>query len=226
MKFTFPVGHVVGWLTVTGPFQRIRSNRFWPVRCVCGIETLMRTDWLSTGRVKSCGCKKPEMLRASQLKHGMCKTPEYQVWSSLKGRCNDPTDSQYPNYGGRGIKVCEAWMHSFEAFFASLGSRPSPDHSIDREDNDGDYEPSNCRWATPTEQVRNRRVSLFVEYRGERKLFIELCEERGVDYTLAYQRVFRYGVDLERALSMKKGGGHYLPRKRTEAGRFAPKGTP
>jgi len=94
------------------------------------------------------------------IKHGQSKragrTPEYGVWRSMLHRCSNPTDLEYARYGGRGIKVCERWR-SFANFFADMGARPSPRHSIDREDNDGDYEASNCRWATAKEQAANRR---------------------------------------------------------------------
>lgn len=97
--------------------------------------------------------------------HGLTKTPEYRAWHSMKQRCLNPNCSRWDKYGGRGIAICQIWLDSFEAFLADMGPRPSQDHSIDRVDNDGDYEPGNCRWATRSEQQRNKGG-----YRADHKL--------------------------------------------------------
>lgn len=89
--------------------------------------------------------------------HGMTKTPEYRAWASMRQRCANPKSARYDNYGGRGISVCDRWQ-SFEAFFADMGPRPTSEHSIDRIDNDGNYEPGNCHWATRSEQQQNKRA--------------------------------------------------------------------
>lgn len=92
--------------------------------------------------------------------------PEYKIWVGFRARCNNPDNSQYANYGGRGIKVCDAWQTDFWAFFDHIGPRPGPGYSVDRIDNDGGYEPHNVRWATQAEQQRNRRITVWITYRG------------------------------------------------------------
>jgi hypothetical protein len=99
--------------------------------------------------------------------HGRTGTTEFTIWSDIKKRCLNSNHAAYNNYGGRGIKICDQWRDSFEAFFADMGQRPSLDHSIDRKDNDGNYEPDNCRWATRAEQAANKRNNLIVTAFGK-----------------------------------------------------------
>lgn len=109
--------------------------------------------------------------------HGLSYTPEYRAWQMMRLRCLEPTNAAYPGYGGRGIKVCERWLNSVEAFVADMGPKPSPAHELDRENNDGHYEPGNCRWVTRKVNDRNRRSNRRVEYNGETKALAEWCEQ-------------------------------------------------
>jgi hypothetical protein len=129
------------------------------VRCDCGTVKTIALRALGTS-TNSCGCLGKETTSARSRKHGKTGTTEYRIWQSMKWRCLNPNYKPYPNYGGRGITVCDRWRDSFEAFLADVGPRPSPKHTLDRIDNDGDYEPGNVAWRTRKEQNQNRRPQL------------------------------------------------------------------
>jgi hypothetical protein len=127
------------------------SRRFWKCRCDCGKEGELLSAALLSGKTLSCGCLKTERA----ITHGMTNTKTYRAWCSMMQRCYNQKNVRYGRYGGRGIVVCEEWG-DFRNFYKDMGDKPSPDHSIDRINNDGNYEPGNCRWATRSEQQRNK----------------------------------------------------------------------
>ena len=134
-----------------------RGAYWWNCRCICGKIYPILGDCLRNGRTKSCGCVGRQKQKKAVTAHGMHGTPEYMVWIAMKGRCINPKNENWKSYGGRGITVCGRWLKSFADFLADMGKRPSSLHSIDRKNNDGNYEPSNCRWATKSEQRLNQR---------------------------------------------------------------------
>lgn len=125
-------------------------------KCYCGNEFEARPYKIETGHTNSCGCYGKEQTSKARKTHGMSTINEYKIWKGIKYRCYSETCPGYKYYGGRGITMCDRWKNSFEAFYADMGPRPKG-LSIDRTNNDGDYEPSNCTWATRSQQVRNRR---------------------------------------------------------------------
>lgn len=144
--------------------RKVGGNR-WAALCECGRETVVSISDFRSGHTKSCGCYHAERTKASRTTHGMSGTAEFRIWCHMIGRCQTKSDHKYCYYGARGIKVCERWQE-FTAFFEDMGLRPTTAHSLDRIDNDGDYEPSNCRWATPIQQAQNKSNNVRVTVDG------------------------------------------------------------
>ncbi len=165
----------------------------WLCRCQCGTEKIVIGNTLMAGTSRSCGCLALELVRT----HGMESTPTYNSWARMKQRCLNPEYKQYSYHGGRGISICDRWL-SFENFFADMGEKPNGT-SLDRIDNDGNYEPENCRWATPKEQVRNRRNTVWVEFNGEKMPLGELANRVGIPDNILRHRINR-GCSAEQAV--------------------------
>lgn len=201
------VGANFGRLTVVEE-TTMRQQRaiVWRCLCDCGNETLVSTGRLRSGHTQSCGCKKVDGPHPSQKTHGHSfvdgkATSEYNAWSSMKSRCLNPKAPNYKDYGGRGITVCERWLDSFENFLADMGPKPSPEHSLDRyPDNDGNYEPGNCRWADGVQQSSNKRSNHLVMVDGEAMTVTEAARRKGANIVLVRSRIKR-GWSIERALS-------------------------
>ena len=190
-------GQVFGRLTVVERTKR-NGRLAWLCRCVCGVAKTVAGHYLRNGRTRSCGCFRSDFAAANHLSHGgrlhhrgpgARHNAEYGAWLAMKARCARVRLRDYPNYGGRGITVCERWRHDFAAFLADMGPRPTPDHSVDRRDNDGNYEPGNCRWATRVEQGRNKRSNRILTVSGEARTATEWAQRFGVDVRTILRRI-------------------------------------
>ena len=186
--------------------RRVESGAQGRVRflclCDCGTECVVYSNNLRSGRSTGCGCRRKEALRISRLVHGKKGTAEYEAWVALRRRCHDATNSGFAGYGGRGITVCERWdgPRGLENFLADMGRRPSPDHSLDRVDNDGPYSPENCRWATRSEQQRNTRRNHVITMDGRSLTVAEWSHVTGISFTTICGRL-RLGWSVERTLT-------------------------
>lgn len=186
------IGQTFGQLTVLAFAKRIGHRWFWTCQCTCGNLTVKRADGLRP--LASCGCYKIFCLQ-NRPTHHCTGTPEHRIWVGMRSRCNPQKASRYPNYAGRGIQVCKRW-DKFENFLHDMGKRPSPKHTIERVNNNGHYEPSNCVWATYTQQLRNRRNTRVITVKGIAASLAEQCERWGVPYTRAYDQL-RRGIPIE-----------------------------
>lgn len=193
----------------------------WLFQCDCGRKIDTLAIRVRNGTAKSCGCLSAERIskqnrnmsvttrqalasrcRERNQTHGMRYAPEYKIWGGMIRRCYVETESGFRNYGARGIQVCDRWRNSFENFYADVGPRPSSDHSIDRIDNDGNYEPGNVRWATTPEQSNNRRTNHKVSYRGQVMTLRGAILAAGnvADKGTVHYRLTRLGWPIERAV--------------------------
>lgn len=210
------IGKTFGRLTVISdaePRSEFSGNTHRQSNCLCecGTQCVVLNASLRSGNTKSCGCYRKEWMRKTFVTHGQAragmKTSVYEIWKNMISRCQNESQKCYPNYGGRGIAVCDRWKESFERFFEDVGPRP-PGTTLDRIDNNKGYEPGNCRWATPKQQGRNRRSNCVLTVRGVTGCLTELCEHFKVPYARTLGRL-HMGWDADVAFFATK-----RPRKR------------
>ena len=183
-------GYRSGRLVAVSPTTTAQTE--WLCSCDCGGSKRVLACALRLQEVKSCGCM------GRRHRHGGKGTRTYLIWKHMRDRCSNPKNRSWKNYGGRGIKVCEMWA-DFERFVKDMGEAP-PSLTLERSNVDGDYEPQNCVWATRTEQARNKRNNLLIEFRGQTKPLSEWADLSPVSRQLVRTRFLRYGWDFERAL--------------------------
>ena len=212
------VGDRFGRWTVAAPPVRRGGVLVCPVSCDCGATGMTSTTDLRRGHSKSCGCLSADVTRARSAIPGMMRpdgrrlSPEAVAWRGAKARCRNPGDSRFNSYGGRGIAVCERWLgrQGFAHFLADMGPRPSPGHSLDRIDVNGNYEPGNCRWATKEQQDNNKRATVMVEYDGRMMPAAAWSKELGIKLktiTARVRRGFRGARALAPVLAAAARGG-------------------
>jgi len=196
------IGEVFGGLRVIGLSSQEHGRRLWKCRCECDRKAVVETRLLVSGNTSSCGCRAG---RPGGKGHGLARggwPPEYWVWRAMIRRCHVEGDQAFQNYGARGISVCPEWRNNFPTFYRDLGPRPNSSMSLDRIDNDGNYEPSNCRWATRRQQSRNRQKPLReLTISGFTKPLVDWAQEAGISRQLLKLRIDQMGWDLDRAIS-------------------------
>lgn len=188
-----PVGTRFGMLDVVASAGSFGGRWKYSVKCDCGGSAIVYASHLLSGATRSCKCKMGPLKHGGML--GGKATSEYRTWYNMKNRCLRTDDPGYPNYGGRGIGIHPRWM-DFANFLADMGKKPSARHSIERINNNGNYEPGNCRWATPAEQMRNTRRTIKVDG----LCLKDACAKNGIEYGMAHRRVY-FGEDPASAVS-------------------------
>lgn len=195
------VGQRFGRLEVKA-VQRKENGWYAVSLCDCGNINERVVSNLKTPGLKSCGCWIKERMKQTndlRTKHGMHDTPEYSVWEGIKQRCLNPKNCNYQKYGGRGISVCDRWLE-FVNFFSDMGKKPTPKHTIERLDFNGNYEPENCIWADWKTQSRNKRTSIILEFSGKRQSLADWADHLGVPYSFLSSR-YQAGWSVEEILN-------------------------
>lgn len=208
------VGNRYGMLTVVKKAESIKGRTMWLCICDCGKESVVCGQSLKRGLTKSCGCNTYKN-RAKTAKNLNPKL--YRVWKAMRERCYREKAVSYPMYGGRGISVCEEWKHNYDSFYKwAMENGYKEGLSIDRINTNGNYEPSNCRWATPKEQARNTRKNVMIEINGTLKSLPEWCEDLGIPYDRVhgrYERMRKAGIPIDVNVLLATGNLKHISHK-------------
>lgn len=201
------IGQTFGRLTVLEKLHQRGNNGCVLWRCVCNCkdktEVVKTTGDLVSGNTRSCGCFRKENTSAMFKKHGLESSPEYGTWLDIKKRCYNRNYKQYPDYGGRGILMSDEWKNDFQAFYRDMGPRPSPEHSIDRKDNELGYSKSNCRWATYLEQANNKRANIRYKLNNKEYTIAELARMHTMPYATMRIRLLLMPIEQAVVSSIK-----------------------
>lgn len=187
-------------LTAIKFYRRTLQYRlYWLFKCDCGKEKVILVDNVKSGKSKSCGCLWKEKIKGNNTTHGMAGTKTYCSWANMKYRCLNKNRKRYKDYGGRGIIICDRWLNGFTNFYADMGECPQ-NKTLDRKDNNGNYKPNNCRWATSKQQHNNKRTNHLITYKNKTQNVTQWAEKIGIDRGVIYERLKR-GWSIERALT-------------------------
>ena len=190
-KLPTPVGERFGRYVVLDEAKSNNGKTKYLCKCDCGnIRAVYRANLIRRPN-GSCGCISKERISKLNLKHGLSNTPEHNIWMTMKERCYNPKNHKYPIYGGKGIIVCTQWLNDFSRFIKDMGPRPSVKHSIDRIKVTGNYEPSNCKWSTATEQARNRTNNHIIETPWGTITIAEAAEKAGIKQATLSKRILK-----------------------------------
>jgi len=180
------------------PERTKQGKVLFECKCDCGNTINVIGSKLKNGWTKSCSCLQKEVTskrsKIDNKTHGLSKTSIYTTYHTMISRCNNPKNESYPHYGGRGIKVCERWMESFENFFEDMGEKPNVKYSIERIDYNGNYEPSNCKWADVYEQENNKSTNVNISYRDNLYTVAELSRMLNINYSTLWNRTVRKNI--------------------------------
>jgi len=186
-----------------------RGDARWNCKCDCGRTcTVLGSNLRKKNGTKSCGCVQKEWVATNKPHtiHGLAHLPEFKIWIDIKKRCKESNrdNKKHYLYAGRGIKICDRWKESFKYFYEDMGARPTDQHSIERKDNNGNYEPNNCYWATDKEQANNKRTNILITWDGKTQTLSQWAEELGFRYSTLRDRYYsNWGV--ERMLTTPTG---------------------
>lgn len=205
MKILDIKGKRFGKLIAIERVKNVKKKVSWKCLCDCGKETNVLTTNLTSNRIKSCGCLKNQKLIERSTKHNQRHTKLYEVWKTMKQRCSNPNHISYHNYGGRGIIVCDEWKNNYQAFYEwSIKNGYKEGLSIDRINNDGNYEPSNCRWADRFTQNNNTRQNKPITINGVTKTIHQWANEYNIPVNLVRNRIYNLHWDIVKALTTPK----------------------
>ena len=200
-------GEKIGRLNVIEGIHKPGIERlFYRCICECGKEIISGAQALRRGNTRSCGCLRDQKIKELNFQHGMSHTPMHNRWWSMIQRCTDKNCKAYPAYGGRGITVCERWM-DFNNFLEDVGFPPSENMSLDRIDNNGNYDPGNVKWSTKSEQANNRRSNRMITCDGKTKTVAEWSRISGIPVSAIFDRISR-GWEPARAVTQPSGAKH------------------
>lgn len=206
-KYIDITGQRFGKLQVIKYYGKSKKGALWLCKCDCGNETIVNGGSLRSGHTQSCGCLQKEITIQKQTTHGKTNNRVYWVWASMKNRCYNSNYSLYRNHGGRGIRVCDEWKDNFQAFYDwSINNGydenlPKGKCTLDRIDNNGNYEPSNCRWVDMEKQSNNTRRNVYYMVDGEKMTIAEIARKYNIKYSTLYSRFQKWHYSVEEAIS-------------------------